>query len=612
LSQEQHRANNLHTVIPSEVSRAFALPPVSGGARRSSRYLFFSFSAKKVCTTIAVMALLLCCAASSAFADAGVILNESLDTSVARITGSGHSAVYLSNICPDGSPVKMRLCRPGEQGSVLSNYTTLGEDQPYEWNIVPLSIYLYGVEDPRDRPLVSSREIKAALEERYREKYLSTICTGARCRYSNSSEWREMVGATLERSMYFFVVKTSADQDRAVIAKFNSLPNVNHFNGAFRNCADFTKRVINTYFPHAARRDAVNDFFMSSPKAVARSFTRYAKEDPELDLRVLHFAQVPGTIKRSEECRSGTEQLYHSKKLVIPLGVLAWQAVPAVTAAYTLTARFNPEHEFQKNPSANPVGADNSPVANGLAVGETVSVQQLATEEKSSRDKIVGTDDDWNEFRENLDTAEDEAIHLEIIPDRRYLKRVFAKLAYGSEITMDANGALWLSWRDNYAAPEAAANAAGNATWSTKGASAKRGAEVAVSAASAPNAPLADAADKVANASSAAPTTGARAALSSSGTIVRVGLSASNIFSRESDAQTAYQIILARMESELRSPRHSRETALEFREDWLRLQQSRAQSAAFVVPAIPAVIAPSRELVSAKTAAGVVLAASYN
>jgi len=533
---------------------------------------------------VAVMALLLCGAATSAFADAGVILNESLDTSVARITGSGHSAVYLSNICPGGSPVKMRLCRPGEQGSVLSNYTTLGEDQPYEWNIVPLSIYLYGVEDPRDRPLVSSREIKAALEERYREKYLSTICTGARCRYSNSSEWREMVGATLERSMYFFVVKTSADQDRALIAEFNSLPNVNHFNGAFRNCADFTKRVMNTYFPHAARRDAVNDFFMTSPKAVARSFTRYAKEDPQLDLRVLHFAQVPGTIKRSEDCRSGTEQLYHSKKLVIPLGVLAWQAVPAVTASYILTARFNPEHEFEKNPSANLIGADNSPdpVANGLAGGETVSVQQLAAEEKSSRDKIVGTDDDWNEFRANLDTAEDEAIHVEIIPDRSYLKRVFAKLADGSEITMDANGALWLSWRDNYTAPEATANAAGNAASSTKGASAKRSAD------------------------------GRRAAPSSSGTIVRVGLSASNIFSRESDAQTAYQIILARMESELRSPKHSRETALEFRQDWLRLQQSRAQSAAFVVPAIPAVITPSRESVSAKTAAGVVIAASYN
>lgn len=602
MSQQLRPANNTHTFIPSDVSRAFALPPVSGGARRSSRDLLFLSLAKKACATIAVVALL-CFAAASAFADAGVILNESLDTSVARITGSGHSAVYLSNICTDGSPVKMRLCRPGEQGSVLSNYTTLGEDQPYEWNIVPLSIYLYGVEDPRDRPLVSSREIKAALEERYREKYLSTICTGAPCRYSNSSEWREMVGATLERSMYFFVVKTSADQDRSLIAEFNSLPNVNHFNGAFRNCADFTKRVMNTYFPHAARRDAVNDFFMTSPKAVARSFTRYAKEHPELDLRVLHFAQVPGTIKRSEECRSGTEQLYHSKKLVIPLGVLAWQAVPAVTASYILTARFNPEHEFEKIPSTNAIGAATNldPMAGGLAGGETVSVQQLAAEEKSARDEVVGTDDDWRQFRANLDTAVDQAIYVEIIPDRSYLKRVFAKLADGSEITVDANGALWLSWRDDYASSDSGAREVGSA-----------------------NAAAADAADKAANASSAAwAGAGTSAGANSSGTIVRVGLSASNIFSRESDTQTAYQITLARMESELRSPKHSRETALEFREDCLRLQRSRAQAAAFVAPAIDvstrphspstsATTAPGRESVSPKTAAGVSIAAGYN
>jgi hypothetical protein len=565
----------------------------------------------KIPTAIGVLALLLCGAAASAFADAGVILNESLDTSVARITGSGHSAVYLSNICPDGSPVKMRLCRPGEQGSVLSNYTTLGEDQPYEWNIVPLSIYLYGVEDPRDRPLVSSREIKAALEERYREKYLSQLCTGARCRYSSGSEWREMVGATLERSMYIFVVKTSADQDRALIAEFNSLPNVNHFNGAFRNCADFTKRVMNTYFPHSTRRDAVNDFFMTSPKAVARSFTRYAKENPDLDLRVLHFAQVPGTIKRSEECRSGTEQLYHSKKLVVPLGVLAWQAVPAVTASYIITARFNPEHEFEKNPSASAIGADNNlnPTTNGLAGGEVVSVQQLAAEEKSTRDEIVGTNDDWKQFRANLDTAEDEAIHAEIIPDRSYLKRVFAKLAEGGEISVDANGALWLSWRDDYAASQ---NASASSTAVNAGSAGAVEKIVSPDADMSANANAASGAERgpsASNAASAASIDAGPSASTARGAIVRVGLSASNIFARESDAQTAYQIVLARMESELRSPKHSRETALEFREDWARLQQSRAQATAFVVPFIDA---PTKAHSAGASATGVVIAASYN
>ena len=131
---------------------------------------------------------------SRAQADVGVILNESLDTSVARITGSGHTAVYLSNVCP-ASPVKLRLCRPGESGSVISNYINLGEDQPFEWNVVPFHIYLYGVENPDDRPVVGSAHIKDVLEERYRENYLTTYCTTESCRTSNKAEWREMVGA---------------------------------------------------------------------------------------------------------------------------------------------------------------------------------------------------------------------------------------------------------------------------------------------------------------------------------------------------------------------------------------------------------------------------------
>ena len=64
---------------------------------------------------------LVCLAGPSAHADVGVVLNESLDSSVDRITGTGHRAVYFSRICPD-SPVKLRLCRSDEQGSVMSNY----------------------------------------------------------------------------------------------------------------------------------------------------------------------------------------------------------------------------------------------------------------------------------------------------------------------------------------------------------------------------------------------------------------------------------------------------------------------------------------------------------
>jgi hypothetical protein len=116
--------------------------------------------------------LILGLACPRAYGDVGVVLNESLDTSVDRITGTGHSAVYFSRICSE-TPVRLRLCRPGENGSVMSNYINIGEDQSFEWNVVPLNIYLYGVEDLRDRSVFGSFKLKHLLEERYRENYLS-------------------------------------------------------------------------------------------------------------------------------------------------------------------------------------------------------------------------------------------------------------------------------------------------------------------------------------------------------------------------------------------------------------------------------------------------------
>src|SRR5260370_8439075 len=104
-----------------------------------------------------------------------------------------------------------------------------------------------------------------------------------------------MVGASFSRSIYFFVVDTSVEQDLKLIAEFNSEPNVNHFNGAMRNCADFSRRVINFYFPHAAKPDYLNYFAMTSPKAISRSFSHYAARHPEPHLRVLHFPHFPPT-----------------------------------------------------------------------------------------------------------------------------------------------------------------------------------------------------------------------------------------------------------------------------------------------------------------------------
>lgn len=455
---------------------------------------------------LALLAGLMVCPAARA--DVGVVLNESLDTSVARITGSGHSAVYLSRICPE-TPVKLRLCRPGEEGSVISNYTTLGEDRPYEWNAVPLSIFLYGVEDLANRPLFGSEKFKRALEERYRQKYLAGFCESQTCRTSNGAEWREMVAATMERSLYIFIIKTTVEQDERFIAEFNSQPNVNHFNGMTRNCANFTERLVNTYYPHATGRNYLNDFGMASPKAIARSFVRYAAQHPEAEFRVLHFAQMPGTYKRSTNCREGTEQLYRSKKLLVPMLVFANHELPFMAASYMLTGRFDPEKKWEEHPAAG-LGE------NEFSFGEVESEKrdsgslELEAATAEERAQILGTSDEWADYRKKVDALIEEAAGNEMIPRRGYLDELFKRFDKKGKFQTENDGSVWME----FAAPDE-----------------KR----------------------------------------------RVGVSASNIFAPSSDALLGYEIFLARASRIVRSPKHSRETMLEFKGDWWALAIARVR-----------------------------------
>jgi len=392
---------------------------------------------RKILVTIGVPSLILFLlaglASPPAHADVGVVLNESMDSSIDRITGTGHSAVYFSRICPE-SPVKLRLCGPGEHGSVMSNYINIGEDQSFEWNIVPLNIYLYGVEDARDRPVFASFNVKHLLEERYRKNYLSAYCASAACATSYKPEWREMVAATFIRSVYIFLVDTTVEQDKELIAEFNESVNKNRFNGFTRNCADFTQRVINSYFPHAARTDYINDFGMTSPKAIARSFTHYALRHPELNLRVLHFSQVPGTIKRSREVRAGTEQLVRSKKFLIPMGIFAYYELPAVAGSYVLTGRFNPHREFEKHPAVKKDSAGDNQV-------KVVSLDERA--------QVVGTSEDWKAYRKMFDDIVEKQLRDEAIDSRQELNRFFKHLDETGTPSIDENGRIWMQAPEN-------------------------------------------------------------------------------------------------------------------------------------------------------------------
>jgi hypothetical protein len=364
-----------------------------------------------------------------AHADVGLILNSSMDTGSSWLTSAGHSAIYLSNVCPDGSPVKLRLCAPGEEGSVLSNYADFEENRKYEWNIVPVSVFLYGVKNPADRPLYASLELRKMLQDEYRLASMRGVCESTECATDPDANWRDLVAATFVRTVYIFEVKTTEEQDRKFIEHFNATPNVSRYSGFHYNCADFAKDVVNFYFPHAVHSNRVNDLGLTGPKAICRSLTHYASHRPAMELRVTRFSQLPSDLRRSDNAREATETIFRTKKCLFPM-MLRPEYLGFFTASYWISGRFNVEKTFRQ------FGPD-----------EALASVELAGEAKPELARTAAAEAEaWQGYKTSLAGEVKQAEALGVIQSEGELKDVFRELETRGAPHYDKQGRLWMRW----------------------------------------------------------------------------------------------------------------------------------------------------------------------
>ncbi|MDE3104542.1 MAG: hypothetical protein KGK08_05140 [Acidobacteriota bacterium] len=249
---------------------------------------------------------------------------------------TGHAAVYLSNICAQ-TPTELRPCRRGEYGSVISRYHKI---HGYDWLAMPLVPYLYGVDNVRDVPMWVDRERVALLRDQYRRRALLAIAPNRRNGGTPDGEWTQLVGASFDRTIHGFQVQSTSEQDERFIAIFNDRRNVGHFNLLFHNCADFSRVVLDTYFPDAIHRNFVADVGLMTPKQVARSLVKYGRSHPELGMTAFVIPQVPGTIARSHPVDGVAESLVKSKRYLLPLAVLNPELTATVVAAYLVDGRL--------------------------------------------------------------------------------------------------------------------------------------------------------------------------------------------------------------------------------------------------------------------------------
>jgi hypothetical protein len=283
----------------------------------------------------AVVAL---CLASPAYADATLLLGEPYGK-FGSLTPTGHAAVYLTRVCAS-SPTVLRRCQPGETGVVISRYHHVGG---FDWLAVPLIPYLYAVERASDVPESATKLAVANLRDQYRQLRLRDVVPNTESGEPPPGNWFQLAGAAYDRKLFAFTVTTSAAQDDELIRSLNARDNVDRFNFFFRNCADFARDIIHTYYPKAIRGSLLADLGLTTPKHIAKSFVSFATRRPELGLTSFVIPQVPGSRPASADNRGVAEGLIKTKKWSIPLLVTQPWLTAGFAAGYLVKGRFNPD-----------------------------------------------------------------------------------------------------------------------------------------------------------------------------------------------------------------------------------------------------------------------------
>ncbi len=391
--------------------------------------------------------LFLICFSFPVYADVALLLHEAKGFS-GETTGAGHSAVYLSDVCADPPPFVLRKCRNGEKrGAVIATYPDFGTENDYKWFAMPLNVYLYGVDKENQTPLYANGEIRLLLRETVRQKYLSDVVPKAADGTLPPGRWVEIIGTALNRDLYAFTVKTTPEQDEKFIEKYSLLVKGNDFEVFYKNCADFTKDIMNSFFPNSTSRDFINDLTMTTPKGITRSFSKFAKKRPELLFHVTKYSQLNGTIMRSFGNRNFTETAFTSKKYVITQALTMPILLPFFAGTYFVTGYFSIDRTYRNNPSMEMAQLNLEKKVRKSTSNfsdNSQSIKTIETSRKAEKIRIFGNDNDWKTYKNELKTFIAQAVSQKLFVDQKEVKSFFRDLEFQSEPFYDSNGELML------------------------------------------------------------------------------------------------------------------------------------------------------------------------
>jgi hypothetical protein len=271
---------------------------------------------------------------TNAYGDVSLLVEEPYGF-FGSVNPTGHSAIYLNRVCAE-SPTKLRWCLPQETGVVISRYSKIRQ---FDWIAIPLMPYLYAVERAEDVPDWAEKTAVDNLREQYAEVHLTSLVSAIKG-YDAKNVWPQLLGVAYIRKIYSFEIHTTEEQDALLIAEYNDAANRSHFNLFTNNCADFSRRVLDFYYPHSVRRSITADIGITTPKQIAKTLSRYAHHQDDLDMNEIIIPQVPGNIPRSHSTRGVVESLLKTKKYALPIAVLNPYILAGIAVTYLTNGRF--------------------------------------------------------------------------------------------------------------------------------------------------------------------------------------------------------------------------------------------------------------------------------
>jgi hypothetical protein len=274
--------------------------------------------------------LLVFLAGVRARADVVLLLEDPINF-LGHVTSTGHAALLVDGLCSDDH-IHMRLCRSGEDGSVVSRYKGING---YDWLAMPPGPYLFAVDSSDEVPAAVSIAEVERLRADYRANHGDSFAV-------NPPEygWVQLLGAAYRRRMICIRVHTTEAQDARLMKWLNRRRNRTQFNFFFSNCSDFARQMLDVLFPGAIHRNLFFDLGMTMPKQLESSLHHYAKRHPELGFEIYELPQVPGNIPRSGHLYGVTESFAKSKPYLLPMAILDPVGIGSVAALGIADRRY--------------------------------------------------------------------------------------------------------------------------------------------------------------------------------------------------------------------------------------------------------------------------------